>query len=279
MTDLRQRDLIPFFAITFLIAWGILGLYLLAAEAMVGWFEPLTGEHPLFYLAVYAPAISALILILRRCGIDGARRFLSRLRLWRVSIYWYALLVVIVPLVFHVAALFQEGPGSSLFPFDSVSACLLALMRMAVKGPVEEFGWRGLALPLLQRLMAPLWAALVLGGIWALWHLPAFLLSGTPQSAWSIAPFLVGTVALSVIVTPLFNSSGGSILLPAFFHLQVINPLWPDAQPYDTWLFVVLAGVVVWLNRDAMFARQGAITEVVPTKWMREKPVIAEIQP
>jgi hypothetical protein len=71
-------------------------------------------------------------------------------------------------------------------------------------------------------------------------------------------------VALSVIVTPLFNSSRGSILLPAFFHMQLINPLWPDAQPYDTWFFVFIAAVVVWLNRDAMFSHQGAITDVLP---------------
>ncbi len=111
--------------------------------------------------------------------------------------------------------------------------------------------------------MAPIWAALVLGVIWAVWHLPAFLLSATPQSAWSLTPFFVGTVALSVIVTPLFNSSRGSIFLPAFYHLQLINPLWPNAQPYDTWLFVVVAAVVVWLNRDAMFSLQGAIKDVL----------------
>jgi hypothetical protein len=74
----------------------------------------------------------------------------------------------------------------------------------------------------------------------------------------------VGTLALSVIVTPLFNSARGSILLPALFHLQLINPLWPDAQPYDTALFVAVAVVVVWLNRDAMFTRRGSVTDVVP---------------
>ena len=135
---------------------------------------------------------------------------------------------------------------------------------MAIKGPIEEIGWRGLALPMLQRHLAPIWAALLLGGIWAIWHLPAFMLSGTPQSAWALTPFFVGTVALSVIVTPLFNRSRGSILLPALFHLQVINPLWPDAQPYDSGLFVVVAAVVVWLNRGAMFTRKGAATKVVP---------------
>ena len=181
-----------------------------------------------------------------------------------MSIQWYVLLIVVVPLVFYVAALVKEGTYDTLFPFPSVLTYLLALLLMAIKGPIEEIGWRGLALPLLQRSMAPIWASLVLGVIWAVWHLPAFLLSGTPQSAWSLTPFFVGTVALSVIVTPLFNSSRGSILLPAFFHLQLINPLWPDAQPYDTWLFVLVAAVVVLLNWDAMFSQRGAVTNVLP---------------
>jgi len=261
---MRQRDLIPFFVLAFMIAWGILGLYMFASETMVRLFGNLSGEHPLFYLAVYAPAIAALTLILYRSGIDGIRRFLSRLLLWRVSIQWYFLLIVVVPAVFYVSGLFKRGTCDTLFPFPSAKAYLVALLLMAIKGPIEEIGWRGIALPLLQRTLVPIWAGLVLGVIWAVWHLPAFLLSGTPQSAWSLTPFLIGTVALSVIVTPLFNSSRGSILLPAFFHLQLINPLWPDAQPYDTWLFVVVAAVVVWLNRHAMFSLNGAVTDVLP---------------
>jgi hypothetical protein len=72
-------------------------------------------------------------------------------------------------------------------------------------------------------------------------------------------------MCLSVIVTPLFNASRGSILLPALFHFQAINPLWPDAQPYDTWFFLVVAIIIVWLNRQTMFTRSGSSTVVVPT--------------
>ena len=260
---MRQRDLIPFFVMTFLIAWGILGLYIFASEIMIRLFGNLTGGHPLFYLAVYAPAISALVLIFYRHGIQGMRLFLSRLLLWRASIYWYVMLVFIVPLVFYMAALFKQGAVDTLFPFASVTAYLSALSLMAIKGPIEEIGWRGLALPMLQRRMAPIWAALLLGVIWAIWHLPAFMLGGTPQSAWALTPFFVGTVALSIIVTPLFNHSRGSILLPAFFHLQVINPLWPDVQPYDTWVFVIVAAILVCFNRKTMFSGHNAITEVI----------------
>jgi len=89
-------------------------------------------------------------------------------------------------------------------------------------------------------------------------------LSGTPQSAWSFTPFFVGSVALSVIVTQLFNKSRGSILLPALFHFQCNNPIWPDAQPYDTFAFAAAAVLVVWINRKAMFSREGAVMEVIP---------------
>ena len=260
---MRQTDLIPFFFITFAVTWGILGLYIFAPETMVRLFGNLTGRHPLFYMAVYAPAIAELAVLVYRQGVGSLPRFLSRLLLWRASIWWYAMMALFLPLVFHVSALFNPDALNTLFPFASVSAYLSALFFMAIKGPVEEIGWRGLALPLLQRRMAPMWAALVLGAVWAVWHLPAFMLSGTPQSTWALAPFLVGTLALSVIVTPLFNHSCGSILLPALFHLQLINPLWPDAQPYDTWVFVWVAVVVVWLNRKTMFSRDRAITAVI----------------
>lgn len=261
---MRQSGLIPFFSITFMVTWGIIGLYVFAPDMMVGLFGNITGTHPLYFLANWAPAIAALILVLYRHGLDGIRRFLSRLLLWRASLYWYGLILIVVPLVFYVSALFKEGEYAALFPFASIQAYLLALLIMVIKGPVEEIGWRGLALPLLQRRMAPIWAGLVIGIVWAVWHFPAFLLSGTVYSSWSVMPFFVGTVALSIIMTPLFNCSRGSILIAALFHLQMINPLWPDAQPYDTWLFVVVAAVVVWFNRAAMFSRHGAITEVLP---------------
>lgn len=122
----------------------------------------------------------------------------------------------------------------------------------------------GRALPLLQRRFAPVWAGLILGAIWGVWHLPAFLVSGTPQSAWPFAPFLVAATAVSVIVTALFNAARGSILLPALFHFQLNNPLWPDAQPYDAVAFGAGAVAVVWLNRKTMFRKEGAATAVSP---------------
>lgn len=257
-------SLAPFLFISFGLAWGILGLFIFLPAPMTAMFGKLSGQHPLFFLAVYAPAIAAFIVVACRGGTAGSRRFLSRLLLWRCSPAWYAFLIIGIPLVFIGGSALKGNLFEEPFPFASLPAFIAAMFFMAIKGPVEEFGWRGLALPLLQRKLAPIWAGLILGIIWGFWHLPAFLLSGTPQSAWSFTPFFLGAVAISVIVTRLFNAARGSILLPALFHFQLINPIWPDAQPYDTYLLIAIAVLVVWLNRKTMFSRAGAVTEVIP---------------
>jgi hypothetical protein len=100
--------------------------------------------------------------------------------------------------------------------------------------------------------------------IWGLWHLPAFLLSGTQQSQWSFPAFFAGCLAISVIATALFNRSGGSILLSAFFHFSLMNPIFPDAQPYDTYLLSAAAVLIVWLNRKDMFTKTGSVRRVIP---------------
>ncbi|MBI4652436.1 CPBP family intramembrane metalloprotease [Candidatus Desantisbacteria bacterium] len=263
---MRKRDLILFFLITFFLTWGIVALYMLAPNMMVGLFGKLTGSHPLFFLAVWGPAISALIMVLFRHGFAGVRHFLSRMLLWRASLNWYAFIFILVPLVFYAASLFIDGAYNTLFPFESVQAYITALLLMGLKGPIEEIGWRGLALPLLQRRMSPFWSAIIIGVIWAIWHTPAFLLSVAVYSAWSFAPFFFGTVALSIIMTALFNSSRGSILLPALLHWQLINPLWPDVQPYDNWIMIIIAIAIVWINRDTMFSSKNSIKEVFPNE-------------
>ena len=267
------NSLVPFLLITFSLAWGIIALFIFLPDQMTSLFGELTGQHPLFFLAVYAPAIAAFIVVIYYGGAAGLRRYLSRVLLWRCSPAWYAFLIVGVPLLFFGGSVLKGNLFVEPFPFSSFQTFVVALLFMAIKGPVEEFGWRGLALPLLQRKFTPLWAGMILGVIWGLWHLPAFLLSGTPQSAWSFTPFFVGSVAVSVIVTQLFNASRGSILLPALLHFQLINPIWPDAQPYDTIFFVAAAILVVWLNRKAMFKRECGITEVMlqaETRLIRE---------
>lgn len=252
-----------FLTLTFGIAWGAFALLLLMPKTIAELLGPISGSHPLFVLAVYAPAFSAFTLVLRSEGTDGFKRFLSRALLWRCSPYWYAFLLLGIPLIYAAGAAVKGDLLPLRLPFESLRAAAGAIVFMLMLGPMEEFGWRGFALPLLQRRLAPLWAGLFLGIIWGIWHAPAFLLSGTPQSGWSFAPFLVGSVAVSVILTAVFNNSGGSILLAALLHFQLNNPLWPDAQPYDAIFFVAAAIAVTVLDREAMLTRDRAVITVV----------------
>jgi uncharacterized protein len=260
------RSLTPFLLISFGLAWGILALYIFLPARMGAVFGRLTGNHPLFFLAVYAPAIAAFTLVAINGGLTGLRRFLGRALLWRCSAAWYAFLIIGIPLIFIAGSAVRGNLFTEPFPFESFQVLFVALVLAAIKGPMEEFGWRGLALPLLQRKFAPIWAGLILGVIWGLWHLPAFLLSGTQQSEWSFTAFFAGCLAISVIATALFNRSRGSILLSAFFHFSLMNPIFPDAQPYDTYLLIVVAAIVVWWNRKDMFTNETSFIEVIPRR-------------
>lgn len=256
--------LIPFVVLTFAVTWGIAGAYILAPDAMTALFGPIGGTHPLFFLATWGPAVAAVAVILATTGTSGLRAFLSRLLLWRCGWAWWALILVVIPAVFAAGSALKGGPLLAEMPLGGAGAMLAVLALMLFLGPVEELGWRGVAQPLLQRLMAPFWAGAVIGATWGLWHLPAFYLSGVVFEGWNFLPFFVGNVTLAILVTPIFNAARGSLLLPVLFHWQLINPFWPDAQPWDTWILVALTAAVVWWTRETMFGRSGAVTAVVP---------------
>jgi membrane protease YdiL (CAAX protease family) len=253
-----------FLAIVFGLAWSLFGLFLFADAWVVETFGELSGRHPLFILAVYAPAIAALLLIGVAAGWRGIARFLSRLSFWRASPGWYAFLLLGFPAISFAGAVLKGNAMTAPMFTESLATLLPLIAFMAVLGPVEEIGWRGFALPILQRHLLPFWAGLLLGIIWAVWHVPAFLLSGTPQAAWSFLPFFAGSVACSVILPALFNEARGSILLAMLFHFQMNNPLWPDAQPFDMYVYVAVAAIVAWFKREALFSSAGAVTEVFP---------------
>jgi membrane protease YdiL (CAAX protease family) len=265
-TETSPRDvpfgaLGPFFALAFGLGWGIGLLMVLFMEQIEAVFGPIGYTNPVFILIVYSPAIAGLALVWWHCGVAGLGRYFRRLALWRLPGAWWLFLLLGIPAVKYLGAAFNGT--ATTFPFSPWYGALPALVAALLIGPVEELGWRGVALPLLQRRLAPLWASLILGAAWGVWHLPAFLLSGTPQSAWSFGPFVVGVLALSVLVTPMFNASGGSILIAALFHFQMNCPTWPDAQPWENYLFALAAVAIVLLNRRTMLARDSAVTGVL----------------
>ncbi|HZW03005.1 MAG TPA: type II CAAX endopeptidase family protein [Anaerolineaceae bacterium] len=260
-TTSNTPSLAPFLALTFGLTWGLAALLFLFYDQIVAIFGEVTMSNPLTLLAIYSPGIAGVVLVLWKTGLRGLGGLLRRLTFWRMPLGWWLFLLVGMPAVVFAGAAFK-GTLDTAFPFSPWVLALPALGHALVLGPIEEIGWRGLALPLLQRKFAPFWAGLILGVIWALWHIPSFFISGMPQTAWAVGPYFLGIIAMSVILTPMFNASKGSLLISVLFHFQMMNPLFPDAQPWDNLFFVGVAVIVVWLNRRSLFHRDAGVTEI-----------------
>jgi membrane protease YdiL (CAAX protease family) len=248
-----KRGLGLFFTLTFALTWGIAALFVFAPD--------LVGEaglsNPLYVIAVWSPAISGIVLAWHRLGLRGLGGFFRRLTMIHMPISNWLFLVVGMPVIVYAgAALSGSLDTTPVFsPWYSALPALLASMFLA--GTVEEIGWRGVALPILQRRFTPLTSGLLVGLAWALWHLPAFALSGTVQSGWAFGPYFAGLMAVSVIMTWFFNASNGSILVAWLVHFQAMNPLFADGQPWDSLMYVIAAVLIVLINRKTMFRRGG----------------------
>ena len=92
-------------------------------------------------------------------------------------------------------------------------------MIFLFQGPIpEEFGWRGYALPRLMEKFGFIKAALLLGVIWASWHLPGFFMEGVSQSSMPIIPYFITVVALSVIIAWIYYGTGRNLLAALLTH-------------------------------------------------------------
>jgi len=260
---MNTKTLKPFLTITFALTWGIAALLIFFNDQIVAIFGEITSSNPLFILAVYAPAFASVFLVWRYYGLKGLGSFFQRLTLWRMPRVWWVFLLLGIPAFAYLAAALN-GSISDPFPFSPWTLVFPALAHSFFLGTLEEFGWRGIALPLLQRKMAPFWAGLTLGVIHAVWHFPAFLLGGGLQyGSWSLMPYIGGVIALNIIITPLFNASRGSLLIAYLWHFQMMNPIFPDTQPWDNLVFGIVAVIMVVLNRHTMLKKGTGVTEVL----------------
>jgi hypothetical protein len=150
---MTPRTLRTFFALAFGLGWGTIALLVVFTTQIEAIFGPVSGTNPVFILAVYSPAIAAVFLIWRHYGVKGLGRYLRRATLWRMPGAWWLLLVFGIPAVKYLGAAIN-GTWAD-FPFSPWTGVLPALAAALLIGPVEEFGWRGPALPLPQRRWAP----------------------------------------------------------------------------------------------------------------------------
>ncbi len=217
-----DSGLAVYFALAFVLAWVFWVPAALSEQGAVGGSPP---TAMLVVLGTFAPSVAAVLVAARKGGA-GARPLLGQLLRWRVGPGWYAVALfgpaalMLVAIGLHVAlgGAVPDFPEPSRWPLVAVNLVLVLL----VGGPLgEELGWRGFALPRLQARHGALRASVVLGVVWALWHLPLFAVPGAPQGQVPFLLFVAQAVALSVFFAWAYNGSAGSLPIVLLLHASV----------------------------------------------------------
>ena len=207
-----------FVAVTFLVAAAAY-LPLLATD--LGW---ITGPLPpgLQVVGILSPGIATLAINLYDDGLAGVRRVFDGLARWRFGRVWWGVTLALPPAFIAAYAGAYVGLGHDFAPepvrmlSDAGPAFLLFVLLNVVLAAGEEIGWRGQLLPLLQTRLSAVAASLVLGGGWAVWHVPVFY--GAGIEGWAFVLRFSSVFGGSVMYTWLFNNTDGSVLAVTLLH-------------------------------------------------------------
>ncbi len=114
----------------------------------------------------------------------------------------------------------------------------------------EEIGWRGYALPRLSQRFGLAPASIILGIIWATWHLPLFFVPGANTFGQSFPLYVLQVTAVSVALAWLYWRTEGSLLLVMLLHAAINNTkdIVPSVVPGATDTFALSSSRVAWLT-------------------------------
>ena len=228
----RRHPVLTYYILTFALSWG--ALVLVGGRGFLEGADWQTDPRflPAILAMIAGPAIAGLLLIGVVDGKTGYRDLFSRLLRWRVSARWYAVALLTTPLVM-VAILFVLSRTSAIYlpaivtTSDRASLLLIALASPLLALP-EELGWTGFAIPRLRRRYGWLVAGLIVGVLWAPWHLLQIVwvsrtMTGTlPLELFLPLNFLAPTLlAYRVLMTWAYDRTE-SLLVSVLMHASYI---------------------------------------------------------
>ena len=244
----RRHQLVGFFALAFAFSWWAWIWYR---------FDRVGADAPILPIG---PFLAALVMLALVGGRPTIRGWFGKMVHWRVRPVWYAVVLLGPPALTATAVAIQLVTGATPVPGRGVPgagaiAAQFAFILVWI-GVGEEPAWRGYVLPRLAAGRSLLAAALLLGVLHAVWHLPLFgveyYLGG------NMLPWAITVVAVSVVVAWVWVHTGGSLLLPMLLHASnnAVTFVWrwfdaPDQlRLWWTWaaLWVAAAVVVVAVN-------------------------------
>ena len=247
-----QGSLPLFFTATFAVAWAF---FIPVAAAI-----PHSGVlgSMLATLGAFAPSLVALALTARDEGQPGVRALLARTVQGGVPARWYLFAIGYTAAVKLCVALLHRAFTGAWPRFGTLPLYVIPF-AIAISTPVqagEEIGWRGYALPRLARRIGLAPASLVLGVIWALWHLPLFFVRWADTYGQSFPMYALQVTALSVAFAWLWVRTGRSLLLTMLLHAAANNSkdIVPSASAIAPGTFGLNASLVAWLTVAVFWA-------------------------
>jgi membrane protease YdiL (CAAX protease family) len=245
---------LKYFVLAFVFTWA---LWVPAALEARGMISPL--PVPATFLGAFGPLVAAVVVTALEGGRAGLRSLLGRIVRWRVAPIWYGV-AVLGPIVLTLGAIALHvvlggqppSPGLLVETLPILPIYVVYMMITVALG--EEVGWRGYALPALQTRYGALVASLILGLLWTLWHLPVFFNPDTLYSNLPFLLFLAYIVPFAVLITWVFNSTGGSVLMAMFFHavMNASGGLWKTIPEYSVEPASLAAAVAVNVHTNFM---------------------------
>jgi membrane protease YdiL (CAAX protease family) len=217
-------------AIFFILAIGLTWIFMIADALGSQGILPFRLPLPVMIVMGYMPTLAAVIVVGKTQGRTGVRALFRKLLIWRVGLRWYLFSIFGMAVIFILGIVLYNliVPSADLpifseqMPSASPVQMILSLLPMYVVFTLvngEELAWRGYATPQLQARYSALTSSLIMGVIWTVFHLPLFFTrTGSSQSDWPFASFLISTVAITVLYTWMLNHTRGSVLLAYLFH-------------------------------------------------------------
>jgi len=216
-----RKGIVVFFILTYVFAWGFSGL----ALRFPAFFGPVTLWNPFVFFTIWTPTIWAFTLAFTFDGVAGLRDLVIRVFRWRIALRWYLISTVGIAALALAArlarAVVDHAPDPSIMNIAAYPGLAWYGLSMLVvdPGPIgEDPGWRGYALPRMLQRFNPAVASILLGIVWAVWHLPAFLFSGMPQSGLTVGWFLLCVVSLTVLMSWVAVNTRGAVIPAILMH-------------------------------------------------------------
>jgi membrane protease YdiL (CAAX protease family) len=216
---IRAHSLISFFCLTFLIMYTVqfAAIYLGRSADVQHW-------SLVWFLSIFSPTFSACIISWVIGGWTEVQRLLSGYVRWNVGLRWYLATLFLFggPLIIGIIYVALGNPVPGPDPQLTFLGVAGQLFFNLFSGPIaEEGGWRGFALARLQEKFNALVSSIILGTIWASWHIPMFFMPGSDQASIPFSLYLILNIAFATYITWLYNNTRGSLLITILAHFCI----------------------------------------------------------